>query len=119
METCVVKGLVRSIGVSNFNSEQMTRMINNCSIKPVTNQVEIHAYFGQKQLMKHCSQWGVILTAYAPLARPGYPKDATEPVLLDDPVLKKIAAKHSATAAQVALSYLVYLRFNRHETYFS
>ena len=39
MEKCVEKGLVRSIGVSNFNSQQMTRLINNCTINPVTNQV--------------------------------------------------------------------------------
>ena len=39
MESCVAKGLVRSIGVSNFNSQQMNRLMDVCSIKPVTNQV--------------------------------------------------------------------------------
>jgi diketogulonate reductase-like aldo/keto reductase len=41
MEMCVNKGLVRSIGVSNFNSQQMKRLITHCTIKPVTNQVNI------------------------------------------------------------------------------
>ena len=43
MEACVNKGLVRSIGVSNFNSQQMTRLMNVCTIKPVTNQVNIYS----------------------------------------------------------------------------
>ena len=39
MESCVRKGLVRSIGVSNFNSQQLTRLMDHCAIKPVANQV--------------------------------------------------------------------------------
>lgn len=39
MEECVRKGLVRSIGVSNFNSQQIQRLMSRCTIKPVTNQV--------------------------------------------------------------------------------
>jgi aldehyde reductase len=39
MEDCVRKGLVRSIGVSNFNSKQLQRILDICEIKPVTNQV--------------------------------------------------------------------------------
>ncbi len=39
MEACVRKGLVRSIGVSNFNSQQLKRLMDHCAIKPVTNQV--------------------------------------------------------------------------------
>jgi len=49
----------------------------------------------------------VILTAYGPLGRPGFQKDSKEPVLIEDPVLKQIAAKYSATPSQVALRYLV------------
>ena len=39
MEDCVRKGLVHSIGVSNFNSQQLQRILDVCQIKPVTNQV--------------------------------------------------------------------------------
>jgi aldehyde reductase len=42
MEACVRQGLVRSIGVSNFNSEQLKRLLEHCTIKPVTNQVPIY-----------------------------------------------------------------------------
>lgn len=39
LEACVTKGLVRSIGISNFNSQQIARLMEACTIKPVTNQV--------------------------------------------------------------------------------
>ena len=45
LEACVAKGLVRSIGVSNFNSQQMTRLMGACTIKPVTNQVYLINHF--------------------------------------------------------------------------
>lgn len=39
MEKLVELGLTKSIGVSNFNSEQLSRLLANCTIKPVQNQV--------------------------------------------------------------------------------
>lgn len=39
LENCVSQGLVRSIGISNFNSQQINRLMKHCTIKPVTNQV--------------------------------------------------------------------------------
>ena len=41
MEDCVRQGLVRSIGISNFNSQQISRLMKHCTIKPVTNQVHV------------------------------------------------------------------------------
>ena len=40
MEECKYQGLAKSIGVSNFNSEQITRLLNSCEVKPVNNQVK-------------------------------------------------------------------------------
>ena len=45
MEDCVAKGLIRSIGISNFNSQQLDRLMQVCTIKPVTNQVCIEKIF--------------------------------------------------------------------------
>ncbi len=47
MEKLVKKGLVRAIGVSNFNSEQIADVLEKAEIKPATNQVECHPYFNQ------------------------------------------------------------------------
>ncbi len=44
MEELVDEGLVRSIGVSNFNSKQIQRVLDNCRIPPAVNQVRYHNY---------------------------------------------------------------------------
>ena len=41
MESCVKGGLAKSIGISNYNSEQTQRLLDNCHIKPAVNQVRV------------------------------------------------------------------------------
>ena len=53
MEQLVRDGLTKSIGLSNFNSEQMTRVLNHCSIKPVVNQVHFNFIFILKKKDKY------------------------------------------------------------------
>ncbi|EDW70518.1 1,5-anhydro-D-fructose reductase isoform X1 [Drosophila virilis] len=107
MEQLVKIGLVRSIGVSNFNSEQLLRVINNCEIKPVTNQVECSPAINQKQLAAFCKQHGVTLTAYTPLGKPK--PDEQKPEFLYAPKVKAIAEKYNKTPPQIVLRYLVEL----------
>ena len=64
MEKLVEKGLVRSIGVSNFNSAQMSDIVEKCKTKIATNQVECHAYLNQAKLLKFCKDKDIVLTAY-------------------------------------------------------
>lgn len=111
MEKLVDLGLTKSIGVSNFNSEQITRILENCRIKPVTNQVECSATLNQKKLTAFCKERDITLTAYSPLTRPhSYAADPNlpKPPLLDERV-KKIGEKYGKTPAQVVLRYLVQL----------
>ncbi|EFX89980.1 hypothetical protein DAPPUDRAFT_300058 [Daphnia pulex] len=107
MEACVRQGLVRSIGVSNFNSRQLKRLLEHCTIKPVTNQVEAHVYLNQQSMIELCRQYGIVVTAYGPLGRPGLSQDpVNDPTLLDDPQIKQVAAKYGRTVAQILLRYL-------------
>jgi len=109
MEKLVDIGLVRSIGVSNFNSEQLTRILDNCRIKPVTNQVECSPSLNQKKLIDFCKARDITITAYSPLSRPHrYEADKTlpKPALLD-PKVEEIGKKYSKTPAQIVLRYLV------------
>lgn len=106
MEKLVKEGLVRSIGLSNFNSEQIKRILNEGEIKPVVNQVECHPYLNQKKLQEFCESHNIILTAYSPLGSPDRMwAKPEEPLLIEDPVIKGIAAKYSKTPAQVCIRY--------------
>ncbi|XP_062603869.1 aldose reductase-related protein 2-like, partial [Saccostrea cucullata] len=92
MEELVDLGLTKSIGVSNFGISQIERICKVAKHKPVTNQVECHIYWPQKELFEACKKLGVTLTAYAPIGSPGRPelfKKADEPVALEDPIIKK------------------------------
>lgn len=107
MEKLLADGLVRGIGVSNFNSEQIERLLKSAKIAPVTNQVECSPNFNQRKLIKFCADRDIVVTAYSPLGRPY--KDLAEGVVLAlyDTKVKSIQAKYDKSSAQVILRYLV------------
>ncbi|CAD7083091.1 unnamed protein product [Hermetia illucens] len=105
MEQLVKKGLVRSIGVSNFNVEQTDRLLKNCEIKPVTNQVECHIELSQKELREFSKAHGIFITAYCPLGQ--HNAAEKKPAFLYDDRTKAIADKYNKTPAQVAIRYLI------------
>lgn len=106
LEACVKKGLTKSIGISNFNSKQVQRVLDVATIPPVTNQVECHPYLNQKRLIDFCKSKNIVITAYSPLGSPDRPwAKPDDPKLLDDPKLKSIAAKYGKSTAQVVLRW--------------
>lgn len=108
MEKLVEKDLVKSIGVSNFNSEQIEDILKRGKIKPVTNQVECHPYLNQEPLINFCKERDITVTAYSPLGSPNRPwAKPDDPKLLDDPKLKEIATQHKKTPAQIVLRWQV------------
>lgn len=107
-------GLIKSIGVSNFNERQVQRIIDNATIKPVNLQIEMHLYLQQKSLVEYCKQNDVLITAYAPLGSKGIKELLKSagivrdiPDLLDNAEVKRIAGVHNKTAAQVLLRFLL------------
>lgn len=111
MEKCVKLGLTRSIGVSNFNSEQISRVLKVAEIKPVTNQVECSPNLNQKKLTAFCKSHGMVLTAYSPLGKPhmyAVDKNLPKPAF-QDPRVQVIGDKYGKTPGQIVLRYLVSL----------
>lgn len=110
MEKLLASGKVKSLGVSNFNSEQVARLVKECKVKPVTNQVECNPGLNQRKLTEFCNNLGVTVTAYSPLGRPNYyekdPENTPKPAL-DDPRVMEIGKKYNKTPGQVILRYLV------------
>ncbi|CAG9770501.1 unnamed protein product [Ceutorhynchus assimilis] len=108
MEEAVKLGLTKSIGVSNFNAEQIDRLVKNCTVKPVVNQVECNPNLNQKKLIKFCQDREVVVVGYCPLGRseyvgrPGFP----EPTIFDAKVAE-IGKKFNKTSAQVVLNYII------------
>ena len=110
MEECVKLGLTRSIGISNFNSQQITRLLEHAKIKPVMNQIEVHLNLNQKKLREFCANEGIAITAYSPFGAPNRDSIFQPPgpeIDLKSPVVTEIAKKYKKTNSQIALRYLV------------
>ncbi|XP_078341935.1 aldose reductase-related protein 2-like [Crassostrea virginica] len=110
MEELVDLKLTRSIGVSNFSISQVERICKVAKHKPVTNQVECHIYWPQKDMFEALEKLGVTITAYAPIGSPGRPqflKGNDDQIALEDPVIQRLSKKYGKTPAQVLLRNLL------------
>jgi 2,5-diketo-D-gluconate reductase A len=95
------KGLVRSIGVSNFTPVMLARLIDETGVVPVVNQVELHPYFPQAELRAFHDEHDIRTESWSPLGK------GTE--LLAEPTITSIAAARGVTPAQTVLRWHVEL----------
>ncbi|MGH2865008.1 MAG: aldo/keto reductase [Solirubrobacteraceae bacterium] len=90
------EGLVRSVGVSNFQPAHLERIIRETGETPAINQIELHPHFQQRGLRREHEQLRIITEAWSPLA---------QGKVLDDPAIVQIAADHSKTPGQVVIRW--------------
>jgi 2,5-diketo-D-gluconate reductase A len=94
------EGLVRSIGVSNFQPDHLDRIIDETGVTPSVNQIELHPRLQQPELRRKHEELGIVTEAWSPLA---------QAQVLDDTVLNEIADAHGKTAGQVVLRWHIQL----------
>ena len=90
------KGLVRSVGVSNFTRPQLEGLIRAYGVTPVVNQIELHPWYPQTDLCGWCRQAGMAVTAWGPIFRG----------CIDEvPLLTELGERYGKTPAQVTLRW--------------
>nr|CAI5862099.1 unnamed protein product [Callosobruchus analis] len=115
MEEQVDAGRTKAVGISNFNKRQVERVLKCTRIKPASLQVELHVLLQQKELVEFCQKNGIVVVAYSPLGSPGFNVFMQKngfptkeiPNILQLPMVKKIAEKHSKTTGQILLRFWI------------
>lgn len=90
-------GLVRHIGVCNFLPEHIEQLEKETGVLPAINQIELHPYFNQKEMIAYHEEKGILTQAWSPLGR--------DNGVMDEPVLKQLSSKYDKTVAQVILRW--------------
>jgi len=104
------EGLIKHAGVSNFSIKKLKDLSSKTDHAPEMNQIELHPYLQQNDMLEYCSENNILVTAYSPLGssdRPDSMKTDDEPSLLENEVINEIADKHDATPAQVLIKWAV------------
>jgi diketogulonate reductase-like aldo/keto reductase len=92
------EGRVRAIGVSNYTVRHLEQLRSESPVLPAVNQVELHPFLFQRELLEWCRARRVQLEAYSPLVKAER---------MDHPVLRRIAAAHRRTPAQVLVRWCI------------
>ena len=91
-------GRARSIGVSNFQTAHLDRLLKESSVVPAVNQIEVHPYFVNDEVRAYGREHGIATEAWSPIAKG---------TVLDDPVVERIANAVNKSPAQVVLRWHV------------
>lgn len=97
MEKLYAEKRVRAIGVSNFTPAHLETLLQEATVTPAINQIELHPKFTQTATREYCEEHGIQVESYSPLMRGGE--------VLDDTIIRSIAGAHGKTAAQVTLRW--------------
>ena len=92
------QGLIRSIGVCNFNIPHLQRLIDETGVAPTVNQIELHPLLQQRQLHSWNATHNIATESWSPLAQGGEG-------VFDQSVIRQLAQKYNKTPAQVVIRW--------------
>jgi len=104
LETLLADGWVRAIGVSNFMPGHLDALLEQATVVPAVNQVEVHPYFTQSAVQSADAARGILTQAWSPIGGITSYRD-TGTSTFDDPAIASIAAAHGKTPAQVMIRW--------------
>lgn len=105
MEELVKEGLVRQIGVSNFNQAQVEQILRHARVRPSVHELETHPYLQQIAFVNWNLARGLRVIAYSPLGNMNPINNSSDTPLLQEPSLISLARKNGITVAQLAPSW--------------
>lgn len=105
LETLLADGKVRAIGVSNFMPEHVDRLLAETSVVPAVNQVEVHPYFRQPDVLATDAAHGILTQAWSPIGGITFYRDGEHTSTLKDPTIVGIGEAHGKSPAQVMLRW--------------
>ena len=100
MEDYVRRGLLKSIGVSNFNRHHLDDLLSYAEIRPVINQIEVHPFMTQEENITYNHQLGIQVEAWGPFGQ-------GDINVLGHPLLQILALRYEKTASQIVLRWIV------------
>jgi diketogulonate reductase-like aldo/keto reductase len=108
MEDLVEAGLVRNIGVCNFNVALLRDLLSYAKIPPAVLQVELHPYLAQPKLLRFCREQQIAVTGFSPLGAASYVSlgmAGRQDAVLAEPAVLDMAARHRRSPAQIVLRW--------------
>ena len=101
MEEMVKEGKVRRLGLSNFLPHHLKNILENCSIRPVADQLELHPGYSQEAAVAYCKENEVLPMAWSPLGR------GRENATIGNSVLVRLSKKYGKSIQQINLRFLL------------
>ena len=105
LEKLLADGRVRAIGVSNFMTEHLTKLLEVATVVPAVNQIEVHPYFQQREVQALGAEHGILTQAWSPIGGITFYREGEHTSTLRDPTILGIAEAHAKSPAQVMLRW--------------